>query len=349
MSSDITYTLPGFPQVSQLHEPTSDGYPDENARWNCVPAALAAGLTYLTGKSFDGDALKDATYGQGYQGAQAARAYTGYCARHSITLQPFDSHDQGALIARIHTELLEEHPVLITMPSQWGIPAVDPLRPAGSTHVGIACGYGPGMLRVMNPWGGFWHDGTDDYWRARLCYGEIWILSKTEGATPSMAVPTGWKDVNGIITAPNGHTVTQGMADYMRAHPWNTEDQPIAEKQYADSVLHEDGRWGKGSRQLFVRSGLFWAAAPDKAVAPAATVGEIPMGIELQTVERDLASTRDALQQAQSQIATLEAQIAALQQQLAATTTTDSAAPDPLAQLSETALEGLKLALGKLP
>lgn len=164
----ITSTLPRFQPVSQLHEPTSDGYPDENARWNCVPASLAAGLMYLTGKQFDGDQLKDAVYGQGYQGAQAARAYVAYCARQGVTLASCDSGDSAALVARIHTDLLIGHPVVLTMPSQWGIPPADPLHPSGSTHVGIACGYGPGMLRVMNPWGGFWHDGTDDYWRAPL-------------------------------------------------------------------------------------------------------------------------------------------------------------------------------------
>lgn len=164
----ITSTLPRFQPVSQLHEPTSDGYPDENARWNCVPASLAAGLMYLTGKQFDGDQLKDAVYGQGYQGAQAARAYVAYCARQGVTLASCDSGDSAALVARIHTDLLIGHPVVLTMPSQWGIPPADPLHPSGSTHVGIACGYGPGMLRVMNPCGGFWHDGTDDYWRAPL-------------------------------------------------------------------------------------------------------------------------------------------------------------------------------------
>ncbi|MGZ3676050.1 MAG: C39 family peptidase [Ktedonobacterales bacterium] len=343
--SGITNTLPHFPLIDQRHESTVDGYPDENANWNCVPASLAAGLTYLTGKQFDGDQLKDAVYGQGYRGAQAARTYVAYCARQGVTLAPFDSGDAAALVARIHTELQRGHPVVLTMPSQWGIPPADPLHPSGSTHVGIACGYGPGMLRVMNPWGGFWHDGTDAYWRARLCYGEIWILSKTQGATSNMAVPAGWKDDGATITAPNGHVVRLGFAKYIRAHPWADDDQPLEDEQAVAQILHEDARWGKGARQLFVRSGLFWAAAPDKAVAQASIVGEIPMGIELRTVERDLASARDALQHAQSQIASLEAQIATLQQQLAAA---QHDAPDPLAQLNKTALEGLKLALSKL-
>ncbi|MGZ3640315.1 MAG: C39 family peptidase, partial [Ktedonobacterales bacterium] len=301
--SGITNTLPHFPLIDQRHESTVDGYPDENANWNCVPASLAAGLTYLTGKQFDGDQLKDAVYGQGYRGAQAARTYVAYCARQGLALAPYDTGDSAALVARIHTELQRGHPVVLTMPSQWGIPPADPLHPSGSTHVGIACGYGPGMLRVMNPWGGFWHDGTDVYWRARLCYGEIWILSKTQGATSNMAVPAGWKDDGATITAPNGHVVRLGFAKYIRAHPWADDDQPLEDEQAVAQILHEDARWGKGARQLFVRSGLFWAAAPDKAVAPASIIGEIPMGIELRTVERDLASARDALQHAQSQIA----------------------------------------------
>src|SRR5258708_7760890 len=140
----ITYTLPNFPQINQLHEPTSDGMPDENASWNCVPASIADALIYLTGKPFTGDGLKDAVYGQGYQGAQAAARYVDECATQGVRLAAVQG-TPAALVARLHTEVAAGHPVLATIPSQWGTPR-DQQKPGYRTHVVVFCGYGAGEL-----------------------------------------------------------------------------------------------------------------------------------------------------------------------------------------------------------
>ena len=175
MSSPTINTLPKFPLVNQLNEPTTDGHPDENAPRNCVAASLSAALTYLLHKPFYGDQVKDAVYGQGYTGMQAPEHYVAYCKEQGVRLAPFDSPG-GLLVTFIHTQIPSGHPVLATIPSQWGIPVAQQ-KPGYTTHVVCMAGFAAGWLRAMNPWGGFWQDGNDAYWAARLCYNQVWALS----------------------------------------------------------------------------------------------------------------------------------------------------------------------------
>lgn len=198
--SSITYELPGFPLKNQLHDPTTDGQVEENASWDCVPTSLACGLQYLTGRDFNGDELHDAVYGQGYTGGQSAANYVAYCAAAGVTLAPFNG-SPDALVAEIHTEISAGHPVVLTMPSQWGTPVAS--LPSGhSTHVGIAYGTGPGMLRVMNPWiAPTPHDGDDAYWAARLEYNQVWVMRRTDGASaPTQGAAPAMLDIsNGTV------------------------------------------------------------------------------------------------------------------------------------------------------
>ena len=176
----ITYTIPGARTLDQLTEPTLDGQPDNNTRDNCVPASIAEGLNILRDPSsntptFVGDELKDAVYGAGYTGFQAAADYVTYCGDHGVWLAVERSSQMG-LIALIHEQVSAGHPVVVTMPSQWGTAPIDPVHPSGYTHVGLAVGVGPDAIRVMNPWHGFMQDATNDWWAARLCEGEVWIM-----------------------------------------------------------------------------------------------------------------------------------------------------------------------------
>ena len=180
----ITYTIPGARTLDQLTEPTLDGQPDNNTRDNCVPASIAEGLNILRDPSsntptFVGDELKDAVYGAGYTGFQAAADYVTYCGDHGVWLAVERSSQMG-LIALIHEQVSAGHPVVVTMPSQWGTAPIDPVHPSGYTHVGLAVGVGPDAIRVMNPWHGFMQDATDDWWAARLCEGEVWIMQPAQ-------------------------------------------------------------------------------------------------------------------------------------------------------------------------
>lgn len=104
---------------------------------------------------------------------------------------------------------------------------------------------------------------------------------------PSMAIPTGWKDASGVLTAPNGVSVVKGFRDYVLAFPggWNAANTPRA----AEHAI------AGGSRQDFRYGSLVWT--------PAANV--------------QLAAIGDELASANSQLAVTLARVASLQAQLA--------------------------------
>jgi hypothetical protein len=84
---------------------------------------------------------------------------------------------QAELVSKLKDLVRRGVPCLVSMPAAWNTPESNPRHPVGVTHVGVAATLTPdGALRVMNPWGGFWQDGDDAYWAARLCYGVIWAL-----------------------------------------------------------------------------------------------------------------------------------------------------------------------------
>jgi hypothetical protein len=254
--SVITNTLAGFPLVNQLVDPPADRWPDNNESWNCVPASISAGVSWLLGKVYYGNQLKDAVYGNAYTGGQAPASYAGYLAGLGIELAPYDNTYGPALVAAIYSSLKAGHPTLVTMPSQWGIPYADPVHPSGSTHVGIACGWGNGWIRVMNPWGGFWQDGDNAYWAARLCFGQVWSMSRNGG---SMAgVPAGWHDNGEALTAPNGVPVTQGFYAWVKSHDWDSNNYPLAPAYSTASVEPGNASIGAGTRQDFRLGSLGW-------------------------------------------------------------------------------------------
>ena len=206
----ITNMLPNAVLVNQLSEGTSDGKPDEDVRDNCVAASLSEAIHILTGRTVYGDTLKDAVYGQGYLGMKAPARYAASAevAALGISMRPINGAGAG-LVAALHSQLAAGHPCLVTIPSLWGTP-VSGQKPGFTTHVVCMEGWGPGWLRAGNPWGGFWHDGTDAYWAARLCYGTVWAMSRK---ATSM-----WKahGAGGAIDGA-GHTVGAGLAEALIA------------------------------------------------------------------------------------------------------------------------------------
>lgn len=183
--------LPNFPLISQLDDHPTDGNPPENARFDCVPASLAAAIQYYTGQRVSPDALKDAEYGESYANAGTAlRRYVDDAtdlarARYHVTCVPYNNTNTVWLVGRIHTWLAQGYPVIATIPSQWGTAhdMATLAHPPFSTHV--ICFYGEiaGGLVSMNPWGGFAHSGSDEYWQGRLCEGQIWAVVKEADVT----------------------------------------------------------------------------------------------------------------------------------------------------------------------
>lgn len=297
----ITYVIPGTTTIDQLNETTSDGLADENANDNCVAASLAEALHILTGKNFNGDELKDAVYGQGYVGVQSAASYVPYCRSQGVDLI-VNKGSQTELVNCLHTEVSAGHPVLVTMPSQWATAPANPVYPSGSTHVGVAVGVGPGMIRVMNPWHGFFQDQDDAWWQARLCYGQVWSLQKVGSSVST--VPANWNYANGVLTAPNGVQVVHGICDWVLTNAHDPTDIPLGPEFDANPVEIGNAALGAGRIQFFLKSGqVTWTQAK---------------GVFATYNGQEMKALRDAVTSADETILSLQKQLAAAQAQIAA-------------------------------
>lgn len=311
--------LPNFPLVSQLDDKPTDGNPPENARFDCVPASLAAAIQYYTGQHVSPDALKDAEYGQSYANAGTAlRRYVDDAtdlarAKYHITCVPYNNSNTVWLVGRIHTWLRQGYPVIATIPSAWAnsYPMTTLAKPPFSTHV--ICFYGEiaGGLIADNPWGGFAHSGSDAYWQGRLCEGQIWaVVKEADVAQTVTGVPTGWKDDGTVLTAPNGQHVRAGFREYVLAHSWAANNWPVGDEYNTapNPVERANPKSGAGSRQEFRFNSLCWTAAA---------------GVYVPSIGTEYATVASALTTAQAHVAALQAQLAAAQQ---------AAKPDPVAE-----------------
>lgn len=337
----ITYQIPGTRLVDQLHEPTSDGMPDENKTDNCVAAANACFASAATGQPHNGDELKDKAYRQGYVGFMSEAKFVAVMAALGIKVTRAPASTQAGLLAIIHREVPRGHGVIITMPSQWNSAVIDPKTGrvragwnprtySGPSHVGLMCGVGKviatgeAALRCMNPWDATvngWHDGSDTYWGLRLVAGEVWILEYVGVGKVEVGamVPSGWHDDGKTLVAPNGVAVVQGFRTWVLAHSWDAQNTPLKAEQVVSSGSIEPGNAsiGPGSRQDFRFCSLGWTTKSNVYV--------IATGQDLLAIE--------------GQLALAAKQIEALKAQLAAVPAPQP--PDPKAQAALAALLAL--------
>lgn len=266
-----------LPYINQLSERETDGLPDPNAQNDCVAAVYAAILDAEVGGAHDGGDIKDAVYGEGYDGPTDPARYIPYMEAHGVTVTEVRGTQAELVNATVESVNQGGHAVL-QIPSQWGTAPADPVHPSGSTHaVGASYMDNAGNLHCMNPWGGFNHVGDIAYWQARICYGVVYITRK---AGSQVGIPQGWHDDGSTLSAPNGKTVVLGFRDYILGHAWDASNQPIAAQFHTDNLLVEDGRWGAGDVQPFTFSVLMYADNPQQNVGPKGYVGPMPVGIE---------------------------------------------------------------------
>jgi len=170
--------LQDFPMLSQL----SDIH-EKNAAFDCVPTSLAAALSYLTGKPYDGGAIKDAVYGVGYTGATAAIEYVAYCKAQGVVLASMSGLDPAAMTAQAHAQLALGRPVVFT--------EVDPYVPAsyGWTHVCVWYADNGDELTALDPYIGKPVTKTDQEWQAVLRENQLWILYLEEDVTITIQTP----------------------------------------------------------------------------------------------------------------------------------------------------------------
>lgn len=313
MTLDITYTIPGVPLLNQLKE-------ESNPTYDCVFESNAALATAYLKKPFTGTQIKamDPVYGPNYTGGADERDLVATMAKLGITVVPVAKPTQQELIDELHWQIEHyQHACIITMPSQWNSAVTNagaswnPRAYHGPSHVGLACGVGKdgaeGALRIMNPWGGFWHDGSDSYWAARLIEGEIWVgsLTPTEGQpVATVTIPRGWKDDGKTLVAPNGVVVVKGFRDYVLAWQggWEANNWPLKSEQEVTSGSIEPGNAaiGPGSRQDFRFRSLGWTASRNVYV--------IYSGQDLLALESQLGAANTHLAQVEAQLAALQAQ-----------------------------------------
>jgi hypothetical protein len=299
----ITYTIPEVPRLNQLHE-------ESNPTYDCVFESNAAMATAYLHKPFTGTEIKamDSDYGPGYTGGASEARLVDTMARLGIRVTRIAEPTQEQLLDALHWQISHYHRAcIITMPSQWNSAVTsagknwNPRTYRGPTHVGLACGTGPnGAIRVMNPWGGFWHDGSGDYWKARLLEGEIWVgeYVGNEGGATTMTIPGGWKDDGKTLVAPNGVPVVRGFRDYVLSYSggWEANNWPVVPEQVISSGSIEPGNAsiGPGSRQDFRVTSLGWTEARNVYV--------IYVGQDIQALTHQLAAANLHISQLEAQL-----------------------------------------------
>ena len=203
----ITYTLPGVPLLDQLKEAS-------NPTYDCVFTSNAALATAYLGKPFTGTQIKAMDtddYGPNYTGGASEAKLVDTMARLGIKVARVAHATQQELVDELHWQISHYHQAcIVTMPSQWNSAvtnagaAWNPRTYRGPSHVGLMCGVGPGYLRCMNPWRGFWQDQSDAWWSQRLLMGEIWV---------STLLPTG-KDAPAPAETPQ-QTISRQYAEIL--------------------------------------------------------------------------------------------------------------------------------------
>lgn len=317
----------GIPNLDQLNEPTSDAAADENTRDNCVFTCNADLSRYYHPElNANGDAVKDSipAYGQGYVGFSsqdtiiASGALERKWGTHSWRLNA-PGNSRSALLGAITTLANQGTPSIVTIPSQWGSqpsqPGYNPDSPNFYTHACVFAGtLADGTCVLCNPWGGFLMYYNQADMALRLCY--LCAYPVTKASIAVAGVPGGWKDVNGILTAPNGKNVQHGFRQHiLDAAAWPAALQPVG------------GEYGTPTRQDFALS-LTWTTQANEVAGP------------------DFAGQVAAAQAAAAQ---LKSQLDALKAADAAEEAGEVAAPpDPLAAEALATMKVLKGTLGKL-
>jgi hypothetical protein len=169
-----------------------------------------------------------------------------------------------------------------------------------------------------------------------------YVLGETPVMTPTITIPTSWKDDGATLTAPNGVAVVRGFRDYILAHPtWVASNWPLAPESSVSQLEMSNPALGGGSQQFFRGTVLEWRPASAGGDGGPTGVFQMPIGQELTTARAALSasasqlsaanatitSQRQQLTTLQQQTTDQQQQIAALQQQIAALQTPAPAVP----------------------
>ena len=250
--------LKGFPYVSQL-----DG--DSNAEYDCVPTAIAAALSYLTGQPFTGGRIKDEVYGASYVGATAVTRYVDYCRQHGVVLSSVDGSGTQ-LTSAIRTQLAAGHPVLAIEP--------DPYVSASLnwTHAIVffaADKSGNGTLTAMDPYIEQAVTKSDQEWANSIQFQEVWPMFRIEKEEELMGgVPQGWNDDGTKLQPPNcQYHIVAGFRNWILTHAWDPANIPLENENHVAQLEISNPALGAGQRQRFRTTSLEYTTSRGVFVA----------------------------------------------------------------------------------
>lgn len=300
--------LVACPLYDQLTQETTAGQIDDNASANCVPTAIASGLSGLTGKPYDGGDIKEVVYGKSYQGATDPTKYFAYIAQQGVRVSNVTG-TQDQLIQTVIRELQQGHAVLAAEPSAWGVYNWNTVG-NHATHEVVFCDYDPkaGTLTAMNPWpvdgkNAFYQIEPVSWWHDKIVYGRVCPMAQvidTPMITPAWNAAAGWLSYpahDGIAAIVLDH----GQGSW--AHSNRAGLYPLGPVFY-DAAGNSIVIWSDGHKSVAVKA-QNWAihledAMPD--LGAALTAYQHAVATPVDTSAPKLASLKSAVSKALSEL-----------------------------------------------
>lgn len=163
-----TGVLSGYPLFNQL------ALTDVNRDYDCVPTSLASAASFVLGHIVTPVQLKDAVYGAGYQGGTSPGRYAAYLRQLGVGFGNVGGNGSG-VISQVIANIQRGIPSIAAIPSDWNNASSQ-----SPTHEIAFAGWDANkqVLTAMNPWGGFWQNGSPAWWGARVRYGNANPITK---------------------------------------------------------------------------------------------------------------------------------------------------------------------------
>jgi hypothetical protein len=336
--------------LSQLHEPTKDGLPDENAPDNCGEVGAAWVARDIGNEpDCDGDEIHDEVIGQGVvggsdlltpDGSALNPRYAAALAKRGVALSVFWG-SQAQLVAKCHEVMaLPAGDVLANFGggANYLQPFSDPAHYNGFGHICVVAHSTTGGLMLMDPWIGAYRTYTDAQLEQMIVWGYIVVATPLAVVQPTPpptpigggavnGVPSGWRDDGTTLHAPNGTAVVGGIRLYVLNHVWDPSDVPVAPESYPALVEIGNPALGTGAVQWFEMSGqLSWTPAMNvfatwngKEMAALRAALDAAQA-DAATAHKALTDAQASEQQAQAAAQAAEASLADAQRQIATLT-----------------------------
>lgn len=284
--------------LSQLHEPTKDGAPDENTNNNCGETSLAWVVRDIGNEpDCDGDELHDEVIGQGtvggsdlLSGSSVNPRYQAAANKRGVQLQVFFG-SQAQLVAKAHAVMnLPAGDVLANFGggSNYLHQFSDPAHYSGYGHICAIAHSTSGGLELMDPWIGGYRTYTDAQLEQMIVWGYIVIATPlapapapSGGTSVSFTVPAGWTDDGVTMRDPSGTPIIGAMRAFVGSHPHDPADIPMGPEQRVAAVEVGNAALAHpGSVQFFKMSGqVSWDGSFNGGAAWATWNGQEEFGL----------------------------------------------------------------------